>query len=191
MHDVVAAIGLGVATYIGTGVDNAFAFAAQLSLTSPQRFRRVRYAFVAGMSTLVIFAGAIGGALSIFSIRWIGLLALAPLGLAIAHWRRHSSALDAQRRGAIATFSLTLALGGDNIAVWVPLFRSQGVLRGVTIGITLVAMSIIVARAAQALVSRPRIIAWGERWTARLTPYLYVALSLLVMWQCQWFSFLD
>jgi cadmium resistance protein CadD (predicted permease) len=191
VNDVITAIGLGVVTYLGTGVDNAFALAAQLSLTNPARYRRVRYAFVAGMATLVIFAGAIGGALSIFSVRWIGVLALAPLGLAIASWRGGSHALEAQRRGAVATFSLTLALGGDNIAVWVPLFRSQGVLRGVTIGVTIVLISMGVARGAQALVERPRIIAWGERWALRLTPFLYLALSLLIMWQCQWFTFLD
>ena len=191
MNDVVAAVGLGVVTYLGTGLDNAFALAAQLALTDPQRFRRVRYAFVTGMATLVIAAGALGSALSIFSVRWIGLLALAPLGLAVAQWRGESQALDAQRRGAIATFSLTLALGGDNIAVWVPLLRSQGVLRGVTIGVTIVIISIGVARGAQALVARPRVVAWGSRWATRLTPFLYVALSLLVMWQCQWFTFLD
>jgi len=186
-----AAVGLGVGTFLGTGIDNFFALAAQLVLTDPTRFRRVRYAYVAGMAVLLGFAGAIGSALSIFSVRWIGLLSLAPIGLALAHWLGRTNSLDTQRRGAVTTFAVTLALGGDNIAIWVPLLRSQGVFRGVAVCVTILLLSLITARAAQLLVTRPSLIRFGERWSSRLTPYLYLVLAVVVMWQCQWFTFLD
>jgi len=186
-----AAVGLGVGTFLGTGIDNFFALAAQLVVTDPGRYRRVRYAYVTGMAVLLGFAGAIGSALSIFSVRWIGFLALAPIGLAFAHWLGRTNSLEAQRRGAITTFAVTLALGGDNIAVWVPLLRSQGVFRGVTISVTILLLALCSARTAQLLVSRPSLIRFGERWASRLTPYLYLALAIVVMWQCQWFTFLD
>lgn len=191
MSAFLAAVGLGFGAFLGTGIDNFFALAAQLVVTDPHRYRRVRYAYVAGMAVLLGFAGAIGSALSIFSIRWIGVLALAPIGLAIAHWLGRSHSLEAQRRGAITTFTVTLALGGDNIAVWVPLLRSQGVFRGVTVSLTILVLAMITARSAQQLVARPSLIRFGERWASRLTPYLYLALAGLVMWQCQWFTFLD
>lgn len=191
MSAFLAAVGLGVGTFLGTGIDNFFALAAQLVLTDRNRYRRVRYAYITGMAVLLGFAGAIGSALSIFSVRWIGFLSLAPIGLAIAHWLGRTSSLDTQRRGAITTFTVTLALGGDNIAVWVPLLRSQGVFRGVTVSVTILLLSMASARVAQSLVARPLVIEFGERWASRLTPYLYVALAVLVMWQCQWLTFLD
>ena len=191
MSAFLAAVGLGIGTFLGTGIDNFFALAAQLVITDPTRHRRVRYAFVAGMAVLLGFAGAIGSALSVFSVRWIGLLAVAPIGLAVAHWLGRTNSLETQRRGVVTTFAVTLALGGDNIAIWVPLLRSQGVFRGVIVSVTIVLLSLVSAYAAQLLVSRPSLIRFGERWSSRLTPYLYVTLALVVMWQCQWFTFLD
>jgi cadmium resistance protein CadD (predicted permease) len=191
VNELLAAVGLGVGAFLGTGIDNFFAVAAQLIVTDPQRYRRVRYAYVAGMATLLGFAGAIGSALSIFSVRWIGLLALAPIGLAIAQWRGRTSALEAQRRGAVTTFAVTLALGGDNIAIWIPLLRSQGVFRGVAVAVTILLLTMVSARLAQILVTRPSLVRFGERWAAKLTPFLYLALAVVIMWQCQWLSFLD
>ena len=191
MSAFLAGVGLGLGAFLGTGVDNFFAVAAQLLVTDPARFRRVRYAYIAGMATLLGFAGAIGSALSIFSVRWIGLLALAPIGLAIAQWTGRNSSLEAQRRGAITTFAVTLALGGDNIAIWIPLLRAQGVFRGVTVAVTILVLTIVSARLAQLLVTRPSLIRFGERWAAQLTPFLYLALAVVIMWQCQWLTFLD
>ena len=142
MHDVLVAIAIGTGAFFGTMIDNFFAFTAQLALTDAKRFRRVSYAHIIGVMVLIIASAAVGSALNFIPLGWAGLLAIAPLALAAHAWRNQSSDLAPQRRGATTTFLVTVGLGGDNIAVWIPILRSQGVLRGVTVALTILIFDI-------------------------------------------------
>lgn len=190
MHDVLVAIAIGTGAFFGTMIDNFFAFTAQLALTDAKRFRRVSYAHIGGVLVLIIASAAVGSALNFIPLGWAGLLAIAPIALAIHAWRHRGSGLTPQRRGATTTFLVTVGLGGDNIAVWIPILRSQGVLRGVTVAATIVALDIALVFLARLILRHPRVIAGGQRWSEQLTPPLYVALAVLIVWQCGWLSFL-
>jgi len=101
--------------------DNFFAFAAQLIVTDEKRVRRVNYAQALGVITLLVLAGGIGSLLTPIPLPWVGLLCLAPWALAWHAWRhRTKEPSQVYRRGALTTFAMTLALGGDNLAVWIP-----------------------------------------------------------------------
>lgn len=189
MHDVGIAIVIGVGAFFGTMIDNFFAFAAQLVLTEPRRFRRVSYAHVSGVLVLLIASAAVGGALNFIPLFWTGLLAVAPLALAWHGWRNRNT-LAPQKRGATTTFLITVGLGGDNLAIWIPILRSQGVLRGVTVAITILLFDIAAVFAARAVAKRPSVVTFGERWSATLMPFLYCGLAVLIVWQCGWLSFL-
>ena len=189
MHDVIVAIAIGMGAFLGTMIDNFFAFAAQLTLTEPKRFRRVSYAHVIGVLVLIIGSAAVGSALNFISLEWIGFLAVAPLALAWHGWR-HRNELAPQRRGATTTFLVTVGLGGDNIAIWIPILRAQGVLRGITVALTILVLDIGAVGLARYLVQRPSVIQFGQRWSLTLMPPLYCGLAVLIVWQCRWFSFL-
>lgn len=189
MHDVLVAVAIGVGAFLGTMIDNFFAFAAQLVLTEPKRFRRVSYAHVIGILVLLIGSAAVGSALHFISLKWIGLLAVAPLALAWHGWR-HRNELAPQRRGATTTFLVTVGLGGDNIAIWIPILRAQGVLRGITVAVTILALDVGAVFLARFIAKRPSAIQFGQRWSAQLMPILYCGLAVLIVWQCEWFSFL-
>ena len=190
MHDVLVAIAIGTGAFFGTMIDNFFAFTAQLALTDAKRFRRVSYAHIIGVIVLIIASAAVGSALNFIPLGWAGLLAIAPLALAAHAWRNQGSGLAPQRRGATTTFLVTVGLGGDNIAVWIPILRSQGVLRGVTVALTILIFDIALVFLARLVLRHPLVTERGQRWSATLTPPLYLALSVLIVWQCGWFSFL-
>ena len=189
MHDVMVAIAIGAVAFLGTMIDNFFAFAAQLVLTDPKRFRRVSYAHVVGVLVLIIGSAAVGSALNFISLKWIGILAVAPLALAWHGWR-HRSELAPQRRGATTTFLITVGLGGDNIAIWIPILRAQGVLRGITVAATILLLDIGAVFLARFIAKRPSAIQFGQRLSTQLMPILYCGLAVLIVWQCEWFSFL-
>jgi cadmium resistance protein CadD (predicted permease) len=189
MHDVIVAVAIGVGAFVGTMVDNFFAFAAQLVLTEPKRFRRVSYAHVIGVLVLLIGSAAVGSALNFISLEWIGVLAVAPLALAWHGWR-HRNELSPQRRGATTTFLVTVGLGGDNLAIWIPILRAQGVLRGIAVALTILVLDIGAVFLARYVVKRPSVIQFGQRWSLTLMPPLYCGLAVLIVWQCGWLSFL-
>ena len=127
MHTILSVVVVAVLAFLGTMFDNFFAFSAQLLVTDEKRVRRVSYAQALGVATLLILAGGIGSLLTPIPLPWVGLLCLAPWALAWHAWRhRTKEPGEVFRRGALTTFAMTLALGGDNLAVWIPLLRADG-----------------------------------------------------------------
>ncbi len=112
--------------FVGTMFDNFFAFAAQLVVTKRERFRRVSWAQALAMTNhchnfecgrIVTFADP-------RSLDWrVMPRALRLRGARVVN--TDSCRAKQFRRGSVTTFAITMALGGDNIAVWTPIFRSN------------------------------------------------------------------
>jgi cadmium resistance protein CadD (predicted permease) len=171
--------------YVGTMFDNFFAFAAQLVVTDRSRFRRVSWAQVTGVAALLVISAAVGSALAGVPLRWVGLACVAPWALAGYAWRHRRDEHATQfRRGALTTFVVTLALGGDNLAVWIPLVRASGV-GGALVDVAVFAVwEIVFLWSAQRLAGHPGVVAWGERHAPTLVPWVYLALGVLVLVEC-------
>lgn len=185
MHSLAGTVVVATLSYLGTMFDNFFAFAAQLVVTEPQRHRRVGWSQVTGVATLIIIAASIGSALSTVPLRVVGLLCIAPWALAVRAWRHRSQTTTQQfRRGALATFAITLMLGGDNIAVWIPLLRASGGWHAFVTIVTFALWESIFVRSAQALAAHPRVIGWGNDHTAQVIPWVYVGLGFLILLDC-------
>jgi cadmium resistance protein CadD (predicted permease) len=187
VHTIVGVVLVASLAFLGTMVDNFFAFSAQLVLTEPQRYRRVSWAQAAAVSVLVIIAAGVGTLLDVIPVRWIGLLCVAPFGFAIHAWRHRESPHEQFRRGAITTFLVTLAIGGDNVAVWIPLFRAAGLRHGVIALATFVAWDLLFLFSARKLATHPKVVAWGRAHMPGLMPYVYVLLGVLILVECRTF----
>jgi cadmium resistance protein CadD (predicted permease) len=165
--------------------DNFFAFAAQLIVTERKHFRRVSYAQALGVVTLLVLAAGVGSLLTPIPLPWIGLLCLAPWALAWYAWRRRAKPpSEVFRRGAITTFAMTLALGGDNLAVWIPLLRADGFFHSVVTVVIFAAMELLFIICARWISSRPRVVAWGTKHAPLLLPWLYLGLGVLILVEC-------
>ena len=184
MHTIVGVVIVASLAFLGTMVDNFFAFSAQLVLTEPSRYRRVSWAQGAAMSVLVIIAAGVGTLLDVIPVRWIGLLCVAPFGFAIHAWRHRESPHEQFRRGAITTFLVTLALGGDNVAVWIPLFRAAGLRHGAIALATFVVWDLLFLFGARKLATHPKVVEWGRSHMPGLMPYIYVLLGVLILVEC-------
>jgi cadmium resistance protein CadD (predicted permease) len=185
VHTILSVIVVAILAFLGTMFDNFFAFAAQLIVTDEKRVRRVSYAQALGVATLLVLAGGIGSLLAPIPLPWVGLLCLAPWALAWHAWGQRTKAPnEIFRRGALTTFAMTLALGGDNLAVWIPLLRANGITHAFVTVIVFAALELLFVVAAQNITRRPRLVAWGQKHAPGLLPWLYFGLGVLVLIEC-------
>ncbi|WP_437821090.1 cadmium resistance transporter [Sorangium sp. So ce1078] len=138
MEQILPALGVSVVVFISTNVDDILlisAFFADPGFTP----RQVVAGQLLGMGALVVASAAC----ALLAVRvpdgWIGLLGLLPLALGLRGlWalRRGSGKADddddaadkppggAARFKALAVAGVTIANGGDNLGVYIPLFSS-------------------------------------------------------------------
>jgi cadmium resistance protein CadD (predicted permease) len=189
VHSIPAVVVVGTLAFVGTMFDNFFAFATQLSLTPRDRYKRVGSAHALAVLALVGLAAGVGSVLIVIPTRWIGVLCLAPWALAVHAWRhRDQPTREQYRRGALTTFTLCLALGGDNLAVWIPLLRANGSMHEILIIVVFALWEAVFILCAQGLASHPRAVAWGTRFGPAFIPWIYFALGILILVECGTFT---
>lgn len=186
VHSTYALLVAGSLAYLGTMLDNLFALAGQLTVTPRERFATVIAAQSLGVALLAGLAVAVGASLNVVPLRWVAVLALAPWGLAWHHWRHHGTGLPASvRRGAATTFVVTIGLGGDNLAVWIPLLRASGTWREVGVLALFALWQAIFVALTWTLASHPRISRLAQRGGEFVAPWLYGALGVAVLFECR------
>ena len=183
-----AVLGLAAGAFAGTNVDNAVVTVTMVATARPERAKRIVAGQVVGFVMLVL--SAIGMALLLFEIptRIIGLFGLVPLALGIRGLiglRHAENRARLERRavgsGLVAATLVTIGAGGDNLAVYIPLFRVARV-RG-TIGALLIftvgeiLLCLFILRAGNHPRVRAAVIAIG----IVAAPILYCAIGILVL----------
>jgi cadmium resistance protein CadD (predicted permease) len=185
-----AVLGLAAAAFAGTNIDNGVVAVAMVAAAPPARARRIALGQVLGFILLVL--AALGAAAVLFDIptRVIGLLGLVPLGLGLRGLAglRHPEergrlARRAVGSGVIAALAVTIAAGGDNLAVYIPLFRVDHVVG--TLETLLVfafcefLLTLVILRAGR----HPRVRAALTAFGVFATPLIYCAIGLLVLFE--------
>jgi cadmium resistance protein CadD (predicted permease) len=151
-----ADLGVAAAAFVGTNVDNTVVAMAMVAGAPLERARRIAVGQVVGFVVLVGVAAAAAAVLFEFSTAVVGLLGLVPLAIGVrglvALARRHpdggaeanvaavpGAQVRARKRRQLrhpeeravgrsltAAALVTIAAGGDNLAVYIPLFRVGG-----------------------------------------------------------------
>jgi cadmium resistance protein CadD (predicted permease) len=183
-----AVVGLAAGAFAGTNVDNAVVTVAMVATAPPARAKRIMAGQVIGFVVLVL--SAIAMALLLFEIptRVIGLFGLVPLALGIRGLiglRHAESRARLERRafgsGLLAAALVTIGAGGDNLAVYIPLFRVARV-RGTIVALLLftageLLLCLFILRAG----NHPRVRAAVTAIGIVATPILYCAIGILVL----------
>jgi cadmium resistance protein CadD (predicted permease) len=183
-----ADLAVAATAFVGTNIDNATVTTAMVVAAPPERATRIVIGQLAGFVILVAVAAATAVALFELSTRVIGLLGVVPLVLGLrglAHLVTTGRRSDPKRRavgsGSFAAALITIAAGGDNLAVYIPLFRVAGTLSLVaTAGVFAVGellLSLFVLRIGR----HPRARDLFDRAGAWASPVLYCAIGVLVL----------
>jgi cadmium resistance protein CadD (predicted permease) len=146
-----ADLGVAAAAFVGTNVDNCVVTMAMVAGAPLERAHRIAAGQVFGFALLVAVAAAAAALLFEFSAAAVGLLGLVPLAIGVRglvtlrrphppdaadeapaagrRWGRRRPGGPEQRavgRSFTAAALVTIAAGGDNLAVYIPLFRVGG-----------------------------------------------------------------
>jgi cadmium resistance protein CadD (predicted permease) len=136
MNDLVAAIGMGGVVFVSTNVDDILLLATFFADPALSRGQVVAGQFI-GMGALVAISAVCGLLAVAVPPGYVALLGVAPLLLGLhGVWRlwRARQGADTERReegerrggaGVVAVAAVTLANGGDNLGVYIPLFSSS------------------------------------------------------------------
>jgi len=191
MESLVTLIGLAIVVFASTNIDDVFvlvAFFADKNFSA----RDVVIGQYAGVSTLYAVS-AIAALISlIIPSAYIGLLGLAPIAIGTKKLcslrRSQKKEEDLQRvssTGAhgrrLAVAAVTMANGGDNIAVYTALFATRSGYELPTIGIVFAVMTGLLCLAAHWLVNHRALGAPIRHHAHRLVPFVLIGLGLLIL----------
>lgn len=193
MENLFLEIGLALTLYVSTDIDDIFVL---LAFFADPRFRtrEVVLGQFLGIFTLVIGSMALALAARQVPPAYIGLLGLVPLGLGVKKlwellsgaeeedpeeeieegWFRHSGRV-------LAVAGVTVANGGDNLGVYIPLFAAKPpATLALYLGVFF-AMTGLWCALAVALVRHARAGALVKRFSRYLVPWVFIGLGVYIL----------
>ena len=211
-----ADVGVAAAAFVGTNVDNTVVTMAMVAGAPLHRARRIATGQMAGFLVLVVVAVAGAALLFEFSTAVVGLLGLVPLAIGVrglvllrrpegdgtaegaagpagASTQRRLRFRPEQRavgRGFTAAALVTIAAGGDNLAVYIPLFRVGGAANIGAVAAVFVVGEVVVTWLVLAGGRHPKARGAMLRLGHVAVPILLCCVGLLVLLQAGTFSLL-
>ncbi|MFG1834315.1 cadmium resistance transporter [Micromonospora chersina] len=177
----VAAAGVFAATNIDDIVVLTVFFVAARGTGRPRSWQIVAGQY-AGIGALVAVAVVVAAGLLVVPDPWTGLLGLLPVALGV---RALLARDDDQPPAVVGTLlgvaGVTVANGADNIAVYVPVFRSLDPAAGLVWLLVFAALVAVWCAVAAALGSHPRVVALVGRAGHWLVPTVFIALGLVIL----------
>ncbi len=190
-------VGVAIALFVATNLDDVFlliAFFADPALKTRQ--------IVVGqyLGNAVLYASSVVASLVSLVIPevYIGLLGLVPIGMGAFRlrdtWRAEpgdGESVPAASGGAFAVAAVTLASGGDNIAVYTPVFAVRPIGEILAIGCVFAVMVGLWIGAAHWLIRHPTLGAPVRRYGHRALPLVLIAIGVLVFCEARSYTLLQ
>jgi len=187
VEEGVATVGVFLAAFVSTNVDNLFLLVGLLAAT-PDRPWRVHAGFVAAIAAIVV-AGILAAQLADFlPLHLTGWLGVVPIGLGLFGVfrlvREGESAVEsvaATATGIVPVALITLANAGDSFSVFLPLFAdtADGFLPAAAI--TVIVASLLWCALATWMLSHAAFGARLQREAPRILPFLMIAVGIYVL----------
>ena len=150
------------------------------------RRRDIALGQYAGIGLLLLASVVAAVALLAVPDRWIGLLGLAPIGLGVRGLLeardRDEARVAAPVRGMVGVAVVTIANGGDNLSIYIPLLRHD--LTPVTVAVYLSVFAVMVAvwlLAARVVAGHRHVQHLVDTTGHWLVPVVFIAIGLLVL----------
>ena len=190
-------IGVAIVLFVATNLDDVFlliAFFADPKL----EIRQIVIGQYVGMA--VLYATSVVASLTALVIPeiYIGLLGLIPIGIGIYQLRElRGEDFDAEdpvrtaSSGAWAVAAITLASGGDNIAVYTPVFALRPLGETLAIGGVFAVLVALWVGAAWWLMRHPKMGPPIRRWGEKAVPFVLIAIGVLVILEARTYELLN
>jgi len=181
---VATALGRAIVAFAATNLDDIFVLTFFFAQRNLQVWRIVLGQYL-GIAGLIVVSLAGFFASLVIPYRWISLLGLIPIAIGVKQlirWKRET--LEEVVRPAdsfLTVAAITFANGGDNVAIYTPLFAasSAGVLT-----VTLITFGVMIGLwclAGYALGNHTMVIRLIDHYGHILVPFIFIALGLYIL----------
>ncbi|MEV6693055.1 cadmium resistance transporter [Micromonospora sp. NPDC051196] len=135
-----------------------------------------------GIGALVLAAGVVAAGLLVLPDEWTGLLGLLPIALGVrALLGRDEEQAAPVVAGTLGVAGVTVANGADNVAVYVPVFRTLGPADTAVFVLVFVILIAAWCAAGAWLGNHPRVARLVERTGRWLVPVVFIAIGVLIV----------
>ncbi len=192
---------LAVTLFVATNIDDLFIL---VGFFADPKFRAREVFAGQYLGMIVLFAVSVIAALAAIVIpgKYVGLLGLAPIAIGIKQlldlWRDaddddgdtgHRQAGSGGAR-IMAVAAITVANGGDNLGVYIPVFAVRSLADNLVIGAAFIVMTAAWCVFAHWLVSHPTLGSPLRRYSPRVMPWLLIGLGVLILHEAGSFQLL-
>ncbi|HEY0700581.1 MAG TPA: cadmium resistance transporter [Micromonospora sp.] len=185
MSDLLGTAAGAAVVFAGTDIDDILVLTVLfVSARTTGRLRtwQIVAGQYAGIAVLVLGSAVVAAGLLVVPDPWTGLLGLLPIALGVrALVTGDEDEAPEVVRGTLGVAAVTIANGADNVAVYVPVFRTLG---PADTGVFLLVFVVLIAgwcALAAWLGGHPRVIRVVERVGHRLVPLVFVAIGLVIL----------
>ena len=185
-----------IVAFISTNIDDIFLLMLFYARGKFSRTNIVLGQYL-GISTLVMisFVGAYIG--SFFDQRYVGLLGLFPIYLAIRETidlfrsnNEDDNKTELKSSGIFAIAGVTIANGGDNVGVYIPLLSAMSPSEKIQLVVVFALATYTWCRIAQYLASHPLVAKQLSKYGHILTPVVLFLLGVFILFESGTFSLL-
>jgi len=195
MGSLLATIGVAIVAYVSTDIDDLIVISA---FFADRKLGRGAIVFGQFLGIATLFAAAAIAAVLALTVPddITALLGVVPLALGVRGLLRirapddgeAEETTEAERRAEARTHSqvlavaaVTIANGGDNLGVYIPLFAKDATLLP-TYAAVFAAMTALWCLVGYLLVANPLGSAVVRRWGHRLVPFVLIGIGLHILW---------
>lgn len=185
MTDLLGTAASAVVVFAATDVDDIVVltvlFVTARTIGRPRPWQIVAGQY-AGIGTLVAASAIVAAGLLVVPEPWPGLLGLLPIALGVrALLDRDDDEAPAVVGGAFGVAGVTIANGADNVAVYVPVFRTLGPADSLVFVLVLVVAIGLWCAAGAWLGGHPRVVRLVERVGHWLVPVIFMAIGVVIL----------
>jgi cadmium resistance protein CadD (predicted permease) len=179
------ALGRAIVAFAATNLDDIFVLTFFFAQKNLQIWRVVLGQYLGIVGLIVVSLVGFFASL-VIPYKWISLLGLIPIAIGLKKLiglkREKTEALGVRRAESFLTVAtITFANGGDNIAIYTPLFASS---TGSTLTITLVTFGVMIALwclVGYAIGNHFAVIRMIDRYGHILVPFIFIVLGLYIL----------
>lgn len=186
MTDLLAAAGGAALVFAATNIDDIVVltvlFVAARAAGRPRPWHIVAGQYL-GIGALVAAAVVVAAGLLVVPDPWTGLLGLLPIGLGVRALLAHADSDEppAVVGGLLGVAGVTIANGSDNIAVYVPVFRSLDPATGLVWLLVFAALVALWCATAALLGGHPRVVRLAGRAGHWLVPTVFIGIGVVIL----------
>ncbi|GGM61571.1 cadmium transporter [Micromonospora sonchi] len=185
MLDLIGTAAAAAVVFAATDIDD-IVILTLLFVTARATGRPSAWQIVAGqylgIGGLVLVSAVVAAGLLVVPDEWTGLLGLLPIALGVrALLHRDDEDAPPVVAGTLGVAGVTVANGADNVAVYVPVFRTLGAADTAVLVLVFVVLVALWCAAGAWLGSHPRVTRLVERAGRWLVPAVFVAIGVVIL----------